>query len=60
MSKKIGNEFLREIVKLILDETPLIGNGNFVREKHARLVDFAQPKQLEVFLIKVKFINSLI
>lgn len=60
MSKKIGNEFLREMVRLILDETALIGNGSFVRERHARLIDFAQPKQLEVFLIQVKFIHSFI
>jgi hypothetical protein len=43
-----GDEFVQKVVKLILDEACIVGNGDFVKENNVKLVDFKQPKELEV------------
>lgn len=43
-----GNEFLRKLVQLMLDETALVGNGPFMKANHPKLFDFKQPRVLEV------------
>lgn len=50
MSSDDGNEFLRKVVSLILDEAKIIGGGEFVKKNNAQLVEFKQPADLEVIL----------
>jgi hypothetical protein len=51
MEAKNGNEFLRKVVKIILDDSRIVGNGSFMKENHKKLLDFKYPKELEVYQV---------
>lgn len=46
--EKSGNEFIRCLVHVILDEWKIVGNGDFMKRNHSKIVDFKYPDQLEV------------
>jgi hypothetical protein len=57
MEAKSGNEFLRKVVKIILDESRIVGNGSFMKENHKKLLDFKYPKELEVYQVLRVFLT---
>jgi len=48
MEAKSGNQFLRKVVKLILDDCSIVGNRDFMKQNHEKILEFIYPKQLEV------------
>ena len=50
MDSEKGNEFLREIVRIIFDEQKIVGNTEFIKENHKKLLEFKYPEELEVSL----------
>lgn len=47
-SSLCGDEFLRRLVTLMLDESNIVGDGRYLLENNDSLVDFKQPADLEV------------
>lgn len=45
------NQFLKNLVHIILDECKIVGSGNFVKENNEKLIDFKQPQELEVIFL---------
>ena len=56
MNSSEGNEFLREMIAIILDEQKIVGKPDFIKENHQKLFDFKYPEELEV---KLSFICTL-
>ncbi|XP_054155646.1 cysteine sulfinic acid decarboxylase-like [Oppia nitens] len=50
MTSNTGNEFLRQIFDIILNEEKIVGNENFIKDNHKNIVDFKHPKELENIL----------
>ena len=43
-----GNEFIRRLVQVIIDEWRVIGNGEFMKANHKQFLYFKYPEELEV------------
>ena len=52
-----GNEFIRALVKVILDEWRIVGNGEYMKKNHEKIVDFKYPQEIGVSLCKVTITN---
>lgn len=42
-----GNEFIRAVSRVLLDEWKIIGNGDFMKRNHVKIVDFKYPHEIE-------------
>ena len=50
-SKGNGNEFIRKLVAVMIDEKRIIGNRQFISDNHQKVLDFKYPQELEVKII---------